>query len=64
MIYIYNPNEEKKEEEEKHLRLSQMWGGGCFLGTVLPNIYKFPLTVLPVSESYSGHGDDHTSNFS
>ena len=31
--------------------------------TVLPNIYKFPLTGLPVNESFSGHGDDHTSNF-
>ena len=28
---------------------------------VLPNIYKFPLTVLPENESYSVHGDDYTS---
>ena len=32
--------------------------------TVLPNLYKFPLTELPENESYSGYGDDHTSNFS
>ena len=31
------------------------------LYTMLPNIYKFPLTVLPENESYSGHGDDDTS---
>ena len=32
--------------------------------TVLPNIYIFPLMELPENESYSGHGDDHTINFS
>ena len=32
--------------------------------TVLPNIYKFPLTGLPENESYSEHGDDHTCKFS
>ena len=35
-----------------------------FIYTVLPNIYKFPLTELPENESYSGHGGDHTSNLS
>ena len=32
--------------------------------TMLPNIYKFPLKVLPENESYSRYSDDHTSNFS
>ena len=32
--------------------------------TVPPNIYKFPLMGLPENESYSEHGDYHTSNFS
>ena len=31
---------------------------------MLPHINKFPLMVLPENESYSGHGDDHTNNFS
>ena len=30
----------------------------------VPNIYRFPLTGLPEKESYSEHGDYHTSNFS
>ena len=36
---------------------------GNRLGTMLPNIYRFPLTGLPENESYSEHGDYHTSNF-
>ena len=31
---------------------------------MLPNIYKFSLMGLPENESYSEHGDYHTSNFS
>ena len=31
---------------------------------MLPSINKFSLTGLPENESYSGHGDYHTSNFS
>ena len=37
---------------------------GYTVFTVLPNIYKFPLMGLPENESYLGHGDYHTSNFS
>ena len=31
--------------------------------TMLPNTLKYPSTVLPENESYSGHGDDHIRNF-
>ena len=30
--------------------------------TMLPSFNKFSLTGLPENESYSGHGDYHTSN--
>ena len=48
------------------LKKALEWAAGITVITdiVLPNIYKFPLTELPENESYSGHGDDHTSNFS
>ena len=36
----------------------------CVQNTMLPNVYKFPWMMLPENESYSGHGDDHTNNFS
>ena len=36
--------------------------GKIKLPTLLQNIYKFLLTELPENESYSGDGDDHTSN--